>query len=99
MADCIVSNWIAHYVICLRLHSDNAPEFRGHLITQLKYILVKGTFMAPYRPQSNWLCEHMNQTIENIIKYTVRENKENVGYITAVCNDGTYSKSSVIYRV
>ncbi len=34
---------------------------------------MKGTFTMPYRPQSNSLCERMNQTIENIIKCTVRE--------------------------
>ena len=37
---------------------------------------VKGTFTTPYRPQSNGLCERMNQTIENIIKCTVRENRK-----------------------
>ena len=28
VATCIVSNWISHHGIPLRLHSDNAPEFR-----------------------------------------------------------------------
>ncbi len=78
MADCIVKRWIAHYGILVRIHSDNAPEFRGHVITQLKKMLsMKGTFRMPYRPQSNGLCEYMNQTIENIIKCTVREDREN----------------------
>ncbi len=77
VADCIVSNWIGHHGIPLRLHSDNASEFSGHVITQLKQMLsVKGTFMAPYRPESNGLCECMNQMIENIIKCTVRENQK-----------------------
>ncbi len=72
---CIVRNWIAQHDIPLRLHSDNALEFRGHVIKQLKQMLsVKGTFTSPYRPQLNGLCEHMNQMIENIIKCTVREN-------------------------
>ncbi len=58
VADCIVSQWIAH-----------------HVITQLKQMIsVKETFRAPYRPQSNGLCECMNQMIENIIKCTMREN-------------------------
>ncbi len=74
VADCIVKRWIAHHGIPVRIHSDNAPEFRGHVITQLKKMLcMKGTFTTPYRPQSNGLCECMNQTIENIIKCTVRE--------------------------
>ncbi len=38
---------------------------------------MKGTFTTPYRPQSNGLCERMNQTIDNIIKCTVREDRIN----------------------
>ncbi len=76
VADCIVKRWIAHHGIPIRIHSDNVPEFRGHVITQLKKMLsMKGTFTMPYRPQSNGLCERMNQTIENIIKCTVREER------------------------
>ncbi len=33
VADCIVKHWIAHHGITVRIHSDNAPEFRGHVIT------------------------------------------------------------------
>ncbi len=69
VADCVVSRWIAHYGIPLRLHSNNAPAFKGHVITQLKQMLSeKRTFTAQYRPQSIDLWEHMNQMIENIIK-------------------------------
>ncbi len=76
VADCIVNRWIAHHGIPIRIHSDNAPEFRGHVITHLKKILsMKGTFTMPYRPQSNGLCESMNQTIENIIKCAVRDDR------------------------
>ncbi len=76
VADCIINQWIAHHGIPIRIHSDNAPEFRGHVITQLKTMLsIKGTFMTPYRPQLNGLCERMNQTIENIIKCTVRDQR------------------------
>ncbi len=74
VAECIVKCWIAHHGIPVRIHSDNASKFRGHVITQLKKMLsMKGTFTMPYWPQSNGLCERMNQTIENIIKCTVRE--------------------------
>ncbi len=38
---------------------------------------MKGTFTVPYMPQSNGLCEGMNQTIENIIKCTVRDERTN----------------------
>ncbi len=70
VADCIINRWIAHHGIPIRIHS----EFRGHVITQLKKMLsMKGTFSMPYRPQSNGLCERMNQMIKNIIKCTFRE--------------------------
>ncbi len=36
---------------------------------------MKGTFRMLYRPQSNGLCELMNQTIENIIKSTMRDER------------------------
>ncbi len=76
LAECIVNQWIAHHGIPIRIHSDNAPEFRGHVIMQLKKMLsMKGTFTTPYRPQLNGLCERMNQTIKNIIKCTVRDER------------------------
>ncbi len=58
VADCIVNHWIAHHGIPIRKHSYDAPELRGHVITRLSM---------------NGICKHMNQTIENIIKCTVRE--------------------------
>ncbi len=58
----------------MRIHSNNAPKFRGHIIGQLKSMLsMKGTFTMPYIPPLIGLCECMNQTIENIIKCTVRD--------------------------
>ncbi len=76
VADCIINPWIAHHGTLIRIHSYNAPEIRGHVITQLKKMLsMKGTFTTPYRPQMNGLCECMYQTIENIIKCTVREER------------------------
>ncbi len=43
-ADSIVNRWIAHHGIPITIHSDNAPEFRGHVISQLKKMLsMKGT--------------------------------------------------------
>ncbi len=58
VADSIVNRWIAHHEILIRIHSDNAPEFRGYVITQLtKKLSMKDTFTMPYRPQLNGLCE------------------------------------------
>ncbi len=60
VADCIIKRWIAYHGILIRIHINNAPEFRGHVITERKKMLsMKGTFTTPYRPQSNGLCESM----------------------------------------
>ncbi len=98
VADCNVNRWISHHGIPIRIHSDNTPEFRGHVITQLKKMLsMEGTFTTPYRPQSNGSCERMNQTIENIIKCTVRY--EYLGQVTRSCNDGFSSYSPDINSI
>ncbi len=69
VANCIVTRWIAHHGIPMRLHRDNAPKFRGYVITQFKEMLsIKDTFMTPYRPLSNGFCDCMNQMTKNIIK-------------------------------
>ncbi len=54
----------------------NAPEFRGHVLHEVKELLgVKGTFTTPYRPQANGLCECINQTIESILKTLIQDNR------------------------
>ncbi len=76
VADCIINRWIAHHGIRIRIYCDNAPEFRRQVITQLKKMFsMNGTFTMPFRPQSNGLCECMNQMIENIISCTLREER------------------------
>ncbi len=77
VADTITRNWIAHYGVPLRLHCDNAPEFRGHVLKEVKELLgVKGMFTTPYRPQDNRLCECTNQTIEGILSTLIRDNRK-----------------------
>ncbi len=34
VAECIVKRWIAHHGIPVRIHNDNAPEFRGHVSSE-----------------------------------------------------------------
>ncbi len=69
VADTIACNWIAHHGVPLRLHCDNAPEFRGHVLKEVNELLgVKGTFTTPYRLQAKVLCECTIQTIEGILR-------------------------------
>ncbi len=77
VADTIKRNWIAHHGVPLRLYCDNAPEFRGHVLKEVKELLgVKGTFTTPYRPEANGLCESTNQTIEGILSTLIRDNRK-----------------------
>ena len=77
VAETLATRWIAQHGVPQRLHCDNAPEFRGHVLKELKEMLgVRGTFTTPYRPQSNGLAERSNQTIENIIKCMIMSDRE-----------------------
>ncbi len=77
VADTITCNWIAHNGVPLRLYCDNAPEYRGHVLKEVKELLgVKGTFTTAYSPQANMLCECTNQTIEGILRTLIRDNRK-----------------------
>ncbi len=77
VADTITFNMIAHHGVPLRLHCDNAPEFRGHVLKEVKELMgVKEMFTTPYRPQANGLCECTNQTIEGILRTLIRDNRK-----------------------
>ncbi len=73
VADTITCNWIAHHGVPLRLHCDNAPEFKGYVLKEVKELLgVKGTFTTLV----NRLCESTNQTIEGILRTLIRDNRK-----------------------
>jgi hypothetical protein len=60
----------------MRLHWDNAQEFRSNVLKEVRDLLnIKGTFITPYRPKGNGLCEHTNCTIETIRKCMIRQQK------------------------
>jgi len=70
------TRWFATHGIPLKLHSDNGQELKGHIMRELKSLLsVRGTFITPYRPKANGLCERTNQTIENIVMCMVGEDR------------------------
>ena len=76
VADAIVEQWISRHGVQLRLHCDNAQEFRSHVLKDMRDLLnIKGTFITPYRPKANGLCERTNGTIETILKCMIREKR------------------------
>jgi len=77
VADVIVKRWFASHGIPLKLHCDNAAEFRSKVMRELKEMLgVKGTFITPYRPKSNGLAEKTNGTAESMIMCLIREERK-----------------------
>ena len=77
VAHTIASRWVTLYGTPLRLHCDNAPEFRGHVLRELRDVLgIKGTFTSPYRPKANGLCERTNQTIEGILRTMIKDKRD-----------------------
>jgi len=77
VADTLTTRWIATWGTPLRMHCDNAPEFRGHVLAQMRDILgVRGTFTSPYRPKANGLCERTNQTIEGILRTLISTKRD-----------------------
>jgi len=76
VAHAISSRWFATHGIPLKFHCDNAAEFRSQVMRELKSLLgIRGTFITPYRPCSNGLCERTNGTIESMIMCMVEEER------------------------
>ncbi len=48
VADTITHNWIAHHGVPLRLHCDNVPEFRGHVLKEVKELLASKERSLPH---------------------------------------------------
>jgi hypothetical protein len=76
VANAIMGEWIARHGVPLRLHCDNAQEFRSNVLKEIRELLnIRGTFITPYRPKGNGLCERTNGTIETILKCMIREQR------------------------
>ena len=77
VAQAIVNNWFMTHGVPMKLHCDNAAEFRSQVMRELKSILgIRGTFITPYRPKSNGLCERTNGTIEAMIMCLIEEKRK-----------------------
>jgi hypothetical protein len=76
VVNAIMGEWIARHGVPLRLHCDNTQEFSSNVLKEIRELLnIKGTFITPYRPKGNGLCERTNGTIETILKCMIREQR------------------------
>lgn len=67
-AEAIFNNFIVHYGIPQRLHSDQGSNFEGKLIRELCSILgVVKSRTTPYHPMGNGMCERFNRTLLDML--------------------------------
>ena len=67
VAKVIWENFIIHYGLPVRIHSDKGRNFEGQLLRELcKVCSIKKTRTTPYHPQGNGLTERFNHTLLNM---------------------------------
>ena len=76
VADTLVTEVFLRFGVPRYLHSDQAPEFMGELMTELSVLLeIQRTRTCPYRPQSDGLVERFNRTLINMLSKFCDENR------------------------
>ena len=68
VADVIVNQFIARFGCPRRIHSDNAANFSGSLLTEVCRMLgVEKSFSSAFHPEGNSKCERMMRTILDML--------------------------------
>lgn len=68
-ADIFMSNFVVHYGIPQRIHSDQGRNFVGSVITQLCTALgMSKSQTTPYHPMGNGQCERFNRTLIGMLR-------------------------------
>ena len=67
----ILKHWVRFYQPMVRIHSDRDIRFtgdRGWYLNVFRALGVEVSFGQPYRPQSNGLCERMNDEYQETLR-------------------------------
>lgn len=76
VAKCLWENFIVHYGIPERLHTDQGPDFESHLIKELCDIAgIEKTRTTPYHPRGNPV-ERFNRTLLSMLGTLEPEQKQ-----------------------
>lgn len=77
-AAALYNNFIVHYGIPERIHSDQGANFEGKIIQELCQIMgMKKSRTTSYHPMGNGMCERFNRTLLNMLGSLEQQQKEN----------------------
>ncbi|XP_046559933.1 uncharacterized protein LOC124268954 [Haliotis rubra] len=76
-ADIFFNNFVSHYGLPKRIHSDKGANFVGNLMTELcKLLRIDKSSTTPYHPMGNGMCERFNRTLLNMLGTLDPESKK-----------------------
>lgn len=77
-AEVLFNNYIVHYGIPERLHSDQGANFESKVIEELcRMTGITKSCTTSYHPQSNGMCKRFNRTLLNMLGTLEPEQKKN----------------------
>ena len=77
-ADAFYNNFVLHYGLPKRLHSDQGANFESNLIKELCTLTgIERSRTTPYHPMGNGLTERFNRTLLQMLGTLTTEQKQN----------------------
>lgn len=77
-ADAFFNNFVVHYGLPTRIHTDQGPNFESQLLKELCVITgIAKSHTTPYHPMGNGLCERFNRTLLSMLGTLESEQKKN----------------------
>nr|ATA66769.1 Pol, env [Haliotis discus hannai] len=77
-AEAFFNNFVVHYGLPRRIHSDQGANFVGKLMSELCQMLkIDKSRTTPYHPMGNGMCERFNRTLCNMLGTLDPDSKKN----------------------